>query len=203
MPTELISVIHPGVDLDLFRPRLERRPGPPRVLFVGGDFERKGGTDLVEALAGVELPVQLDLVTAPSAGPVERPGVRLHSGLQPQSEQLVALYRDADIFVLPSRGDCFPQAVAEAMACGLPAVVSGVGAMPEMVKDGINGYVVGARAPRDLRLALERMLADDALRGRMGAASLGIATQHHDARRNCFAICELLRQVAAAGRSAA
>src|SRR5207302_1367478 len=92
MPTELVSVIHPGVDLDLFRPRLQRRPGPPRVLFVGGDFERKGGTDLVEALAGVELPVQLDLVTAPRAGLVDRPGVSLHAGLQPQSEELVALY---------------------------------------------------------------------------------------------------------------
>jgi glycosyltransferase involved in cell wall biosynthesis len=196
---EQVSVIHPGVDLELFRPAQQRRPGPPRVLFVGGAFERKGGRDLLEAWARIEAPVDLNLVTAPPPGLATPPGVRVHTGLAPQSEPLIALYRDADIFVLPTRGDCFPQVVAEAMACGVPVIVSAVGALPEMVRNGVNGYVVQPGAPRELGLALERVLADSAERRRMAAASLEIARERHDARRNCYAICDLLLEAAAAG----
>jgi len=199
--TEQVSVIHPGVDLELFRPARHRRPGPPRALFVGGDFERKGGCDLLEAWARIEGPIELDLVTSPPPGLSLPPGVRLHTGLKPQSDALLALYRDADVFVLPTRGDCFPQAVAEAMACGMPAIVSGVGALPEMVQNGVNGYVVEPRAPDELRLVLERLLADSRERRRMGAASLEIARERHDARRNCYAICDLLHEAAAAAPS--
>lgn len=187
-----VSVIHPGVDQDLFRPARPRRPGPPRLLFVGGDFERKGGSDLLAALSGLEGPLEAHLVTgaANSAGGDGR--VRVHSGLGPQSEPLLELYRQADLFVLPSRGDCFPQAVAEAMACGLPVLATGVGAIPEMVRDGHNGYLVAPGDRPALRAALTRLLSDEALRRRMGEASLEAARRHHDARRNCAEIVDLL-----------
>jgi glycosyltransferase involved in cell wall biosynthesis len=195
-----VAVIHPGVDLGLFRPAGPRRAGPPRVLFVGGDFERKGGHDLLDAWRTMRSAAELSLVTSPPGGLAAPPGVTVYTGLKPQSETLIHLYRDADVFVLPSRGDCFPQAVAEAMACGVPAVVSNVGALPEMVQDGVNGHVVQARAPRELALALERLVTDPAERRRMGAAGLKMACRDHDARRNCDAICDLLHEVAAARR---
>jgi glycosyltransferase involved in cell wall biosynthesis len=198
IPGDRVTVIHPGVDTRLFRPAAERRPGPLRVLFVGGDFERKGGGDLVEALAGLDADVQLQVVTgAPVPGLSGRPGVRVHAGLRPQSEALVSLYRQADVFALPSRGDCFPQAVAEAMACGMPVVATNVGAMADMVRDGVNGYLVPPRSIGDLRQALGRLAGDASLRRSMGRESLAIAASEHDARRNCNAIFALMASVAA------
>lgn len=197
VPSDRVTVVHPGVDLRLFRPSPERRPGPLRVLFVGGDFERKGGGDLVEAVR--DLPgLELDLVTGSAPPDAARmPGVRVHTGLRPQSEALVALYRDADVMALPSRGDCFPQAIAEGMACGLPVVAADVGAISDMVRDGVNGWLVPPRAPRQLREALRRLVEDPALRRAMGVESLAAAMRDHDARRNCSAIFDLMRTVAA------
>jgi glycosyltransferase involved in cell wall biosynthesis len=194
IPAERVTVIHPGVDRELFRPREQRRPGPLRLLFVGGDFSRKGGLDLMEALERLDGPLEAHLVTG--SGNVTRdPRVLVHHDLRPQSQALVELYRQADIFVLPSRGDCFPQAVAEAMACGLPIVATDVGAIPEMVQEGRNGHLVAPRAPAELRAALADMLSNTDLRRRMGDASLALAQRWHDARRNCDAIVDLMREL--------
>jgi glycosyltransferase involved in cell wall biosynthesis len=96
------------------------------------------------------------------------------------------------VFVLPSRGDCFPQAVAEAMACGLPVVASDVGAVSEMVRDGFNGCLVPPRSPGALRAALRRLLREPQLRRALGARSLELARSRHDARRNCNAVFDLM-----------
>lgn len=198
VPASRVTVIHPGVDQTLFRPAERRRPGPLRVLFVGGDFQRKGGTDMLKALEGLEGPFELDVATgAPLPGIASRPDIRVHTGLQPQSRALVNLYQQADVFTLPSRGDCFPQALAEAMACGLPVVAADVGAVSEMVRDGVNGYLVPARSPADLRRALWRLLNDPCLRRAMGQESRTVALRHHDARRNCSLIFDLMRSAAA------
>jgi glycosyltransferase involved in cell wall biosynthesis len=203
VPAERVSVIHPGVDQALFRPPEQRRPGPPRLLFVGGDFQRKGGLDLLAALGGLEGPLEAHLVTGDATVAPADGRVRVHRGLAPQSEALVDLYRQADIFVLPTRGDCFPQAVAEAMACGLPVVATPVGALPEMVREGHNGHLVAPADPAGLRAAVGRLLSDSALRRQMGAASLEVARREHDARRNCHQIFDLMLELAAASPSQA
>ena len=66
------------------------------------------------------------------------------------------LFRRADVFVLPSRGDCTPLAVAEALACGLPVVATPVGGMPELVRHGENGLLVPPGEPEQLARALRR-----------------------------------------------
>ena len=205
IPDGRVHVVHPGVDQALFRPAERRRSGPPRLLFVGGDFERKGGGDLLEAVAGLDEPFELHLVTgAPpwdeSGGELERPGVHVHTSLRPRSAELVELYRQADVFVLPSRGDCFPQVVAEAMACGLPVVASDVGAVSEMVRDGFNGCLVPPRSPRSLRAVLRRLLREPHLRHALGARSLELARSRHDARRNCNALFDLMLDAAGTRR---
>lgn len=195
-PAEKISVIHPGVDVSLFRPR-DKSPdrGAVRILFVGGDFERKGGQDLLQAMARLGPNVELDVVTG-SAVEVP-PGVvcRVHRGLSPQSPEIVELYRDADIFVLPSRGDCFPQVVAEGLAAGLPVVASTVGAIPEIVQDGVNGYLVPPADPRALGAALESLVRSPATRLRMGLTGRRSAEEKHDAGANNLRIIELLISV--------
>jgi len=197
IPERKISIIHPGVDVNLFRPREQGgRRNVVRILFVGGDFERKGGTDLLQAMRPLGPLAELDVVTS---SPVEPPpGVvcRVHRGLSPQSPELVKLYREADIFALPSRGDCFAQAVSEGLASGLAIVASRTGAIPEMVRDGVNGYLVPPAHPRALGRALVSLVLSSSMRREMGLASRRLAEQEHDADANNRRIIELMITVA-------
>lgn len=192
--SDKIRVIHPGVDLDLFKPRdAPRQPGPLRVLFVGGDFVRKGGPDFVDAIRQLAGRAEADVVTGTHPN-ISAPGVRVHLGLSPQSPELLELYRHADVCCLPSRGDCFPQAVAEALAFGLPIIATEVGAMSEMVKDGRNGFLVRPGSPEQLAGAIGK-LTDDWLRSTMANESLRLARKEHDAQANNRTIISLLREM--------
>ena len=189
-----ISVIPPGVDTSLFRPLESPRPeGPVRVLFVGGDFVRKGGPDLVAAMGALSSRAELDVVSgadipAPPAGVV----MRVHRGLKPQSPELVDLFRRADVFALPTHGDCLAQAVVEAMACGVPVVSTSVGAIPELIQDGVNGYLLAAGDVGGLRDAIERLATDAPLRARLGAHALRSTRAAHDAMNNNGRIVSML-----------
>lgn len=198
VPASRVHVIPPGVDLALFHPsdRPGSSDGPVRVLFVGGDFARKGGPDLLAALRGVP-GVELDVVTGSEVGQVP-PGVRchVHRGLRPADPALLELYRRADVFALPTRGDCLPQVLAEAAASGLPLVATATGAMAEVVRDGDNGFLVPVGSPADLRLALRRLVENAELRLAMGHASLDLARRKHDAFANNRRIFELMAEVA-------
>ena len=199
-----IDVIPPGVDLNLFRPLLvPKRSDRVRLLFVGGDFDRKGGPDLLEAARILGDGVELEIVTS-SADPVIPAGVkaRVHRNLAPQSDQLVSLFRTSHIFVLPSRGDCMPQAVTEALACSLPVVGTRVGAIPEMVTDNVNGYLVPARDPRTLAAAIDSLVKSPGRRNEMGRWGRVLAQQEYDAARNNRRIFGLMKRLAA-GRAEA
>ena len=201
-----VRVVHPGVDVNLFRPAgMEAGAGEAavRILFVGGDFERKGGGDLLHAMQRLGPGVHLDVVTG---GPINTPaGVSctVHNGLVPQSPELVSLYRKADIFALPSRGDCFPQAVAEGLASGLPIVATSVGAIPEMVREGVNGYLVPPGDPRSLAVALQSLVGSAPDRRAMGQWSRVLAEQEHNADRNNAQIFEMMARLSPAGRALA
>jgi glycosyltransferase involved in cell wall biosynthesis len=200
VPAARVRVIPPGVDLERFRPLDEPRPeGLVRVLFVGGDFARKGGLELLAAMQGLP-EAELDVVTGSEVGPVPA-GVRcrVHRGLRPADPELLALYRRADVFALPTRGDCLPQVLAEAAACGLPLVSTATGAIREVVRDGENGFLVPVGSVPDLRAALRRLVERPELRRAMGQASLETARREHDALANHRRIFELMAEVAHLG----
>jgi glycosyltransferase involved in cell wall biosynthesis len=168
------------------------------VLFFGGEFDRKGGTGLLEAARGLGDRIHFDLVTGSQDLQIPA-GVAatVYRGLKPQSENLVQLFRTADIFALPSRGDCMPQAIAEALACGLPVVATSVGAIPEMVTDAVNGYLVRPRSPRALRAAIASLANSPGQRHAMGRWGRKVALQDHDAARNNGRILAIMKRLAA------
>jgi len=190
-----VQAIPPGVDTALFQPAPRTPHARTRLLFVGGDFVRKGGTERLAAVRELGDRVELDIVTQASVASDGLP-VRVHR-LAPKSPELVRLFQEADIFVLPTRGECFAQVIAEAMAAGLPVVATPVAAIPEMVRPGSNGWLVPPRSPRDLAAAIASLVADAALRARFGAASLELARRRHDAAQNAGRILALMDGVRA------
>jgi glycosyltransferase involved in cell wall biosynthesis len=205
IPEDRVHVIRPGVDLRHFsatdsKPRPDN--GPVRILFVGADFARKGGPALLDAMASLDGRAELDIVTARVPEGIDpRLPVRLHTGLGPGSPALSKLYRHADIFALPSSSECYGLVFAEALASGLPIVACGVGAVPEMVVHGHNGFLVRPAARGELTDALRTLVRDGGLRRRMGYAGLKMARLEHDADRNCQKIFDLMGSIQARSKA--
>ncbi|MGI9659630.1 MAG: glycosyltransferase family 4 protein [Gaiellaceae bacterium] len=134
---------------------------PPHVLFAGRLSPEKGIDELLEATRGLALRVVGD-------GPM-RDRVPSARGFIPP-EELAREYAEAAVVCCPSRREGFGLVAAEAMAHGRPVVATRVGGLVDLVIDGETGILVDAQDPLALRRALERLLADAALRARLGAA---------------------------------
>ncbi len=206
VPAGRVTVIPPGVTPSLWYRPLPDTPstGPVRILFVGGDLQRKGGDVLLAAFAALrrELPgVELHLVTKTSVP--EQPGVHVHGGLGPNSPELIALYHHSDIFCLPTRGDCLPMVLSEAGAAGLPLVSTAVAGIPEIVRDGETGIVVPVDDAAALTSALRSLAVDPELRRRLGTAAQLLVVAEFDADQNARRLVDLLLEKAVASRPAA
>lgn len=205
IPAGKITVIPPGIDLA--RWRFERKPPSAatlRVLFVGGDFERKGGPPLVDALRRCRdkgLAITADIVSKSAGSYSREEGVRVHDGLAPNSPELRRLFEEADIFVLPTRGDCLPLVILEALASGLPVVSTDAGAIPEAVTDAVEGRIVPPDRPELLASAIGDLAADPAARGRMSERSREKAERRFSAKSNYGQLVDLLIATASEGRA--
>jgi glycosyltransferase involved in cell wall biosynthesis len=201
VPAAKVSVLAPGAGRHFFtigaeRVRREPTGRPVRLLFVGGDFDRKGGPLLLEAVRELSTRQAFELHIVTQQAVTERPGVVVHRGVLPNSPTLHRLFRDADAFVLPSRGECLSVVLMEAGAAGLPIVATDVGALREAARHGENALLVPSGDIGALRGALEAMIDDEALRARLGYSAHAIARRRFDAEANDQKIVDLVAQVA-------
>ncbi|TMC54320.1 MAG: glycosyltransferase family 4 protein [Chloroflexi bacterium] len=176
-----VHVVPPGIDLERWFPVAHEPPARPRLLFVGGDFQRKGGPLLLDAYRR-HLRDECDLHLVTRARLAPEPGVFVYNGLEVGDAGLRELYQSSDLLVLPTTADCFSMAALEAMACGLPVVISGVGGISEIVTDGETGMLITPGRGDSLLRALRLMLAAPGLRQRFGLAGRRRVEQHFDAR---------------------
>lgn len=193
-----IAVVPPGVDTREFAPTGDRLDGGLlRLLFVGGDFVRKGGETLLQAWrAGLSADCELDIVSRDVAV-APGPGLRVHTGLKPGDTVLRNLFAQADVFIHPSHGDASPFAIIEAMSSGLPVIATAVGAVGEMVEHGRNGFVVPRGDGQALFAAVRTLSEDRARRAAMGQAARATVLERFDGRRNAGRVLDI---VAAAAR---
>ena len=151
----------------------------PRVVFVGHGMERKGGNLLVDLHRRLWSD-QFELVLVTSDSVAADRNVTVVSDVRPGDGRLWSILRSAAIFVFPSEIDQVPNAVMEAMAAGLPVVAVATGAVPEMVKDGVNGLLIDGAQGAALTVAIERLLADPSEREAMGTAGRQRFEAHFD-----------------------
>jgi glycosyltransferase involved in cell wall biosynthesis len=161
-----VRVIPSAVELP---ERVGEPAAPPEVLFVGRLSPEKGILELVQAAEGMTLVVAGD-------GPL-RDRVPGALGFVPHHE-LAPLYERAAVVAVPSRREGFGVACAEAMAHGRAVVASAVGGLLDLVVDGETGLLVPPRDVPALRAALERLLADEELRGRLGESGRERVREH-------------------------
>jgi UDP-glucose:(heptosyl)LPS alpha-1,3-glucosyltransferase len=192
---EKLHVVYSGIDLEHFHPReRERLRGATRAelgctprdtlfLYVGSGFARKGLAGAIDALAQAANPAFWLLVVgddrsrsrfetqARAAGLAER--VRFLGG----REDVRPLYAAADCFILPTRYDPFPNTALEALAMGLPAIVSTRCGAAEIIEPGVNGWI----CEPDDAAGIARLMqeADSAIRaGGIGDAARATAERY-------------------------
>lgn len=201
-----LSVIGVGVDTGTFQPGVHHdRSGPARIVSVASaDVPLKGLPELIEAVAKLRAGHDVELVVVGSArpdGPAARAitrlglgdAVRFVSGIT--DDELADLFRSATVAAVPSRYEGFSLPAVEAMACGVPLVVTTAGALPEVA--GPDGHAALHVPPGDaeaLATAIGRLLDDGELRGRLGAAGRRRVVEHFTWRRTAIRTAEWYAQ---------
>ena len=190
-----ITPIHNGVDTAVFRrtkpkfrdeyPQFERI-----VLYLGRMIEQKGLPYLLEAAERIHqkepevgfLMVGKGKKKEQLMEMVRKRGMEnyvIFPGFVDESD-LPALYSSADLYVLPSLWEVLPISLLEALSVGLPLISTDAGGNAEIVKDGVNGYVVQKRDSAALEERIIRLLSDDKRREKMSRTSRKIAIKEFD-----------------------
>ncbi len=156
--------------------------GERGVLFVGRLSRPKGIWDLIEAMPAViaRHPEARFLLCGVAENDAQEPVLRAAVAERGVAERVSFLgsletdekalaYACSSVFVAPSWTEAFPLVIPEAMAAGLPMVVTDVGAIPDYLRDGEDGFLVPPRDPAALADRINRLLDDEPLRSRIAA----------------------------------
>jgi len=181
-------VVRNAVDTSLFTPAPRPRDATLRVIGVGGVDWKKGYGYALGAIARLRaagIAVSFEILGGDPAPASGRPGDRqrvlylIHDlGLddavtlrgQVSQQEVLERLRASDVLLQASISEGLPNAVLEAMACGLPVVVTDAGGVPEAVTDGVEGFVCPRYSADALADALARIASDPVLARRMGEA---------------------------------
>ncbi|MBI2984451.1 MAG: glycosyltransferase [Candidatus Kerfeldbacteria bacterium] len=173
-----VEVVPFGVDTSVFSPGTLPQPHGLAIAFIKKLRPIYGFDVLLRALAIVvrDYPDVHVLITDQADAQIN--GLVRSSGVQQNvtfvgrltSGEVVELLRRSDLMVMPSRSESFGVAALEAAACGLPVVASRVGGLPEVVKDGVTGFLIPPGDAEALAKNILRLVGDEALRRNMGRA---------------------------------
>lgn len=171
---EKVRILYKGVDLEQF-PFVEPSPiaRPVRILFVKSDYVTGGLHDLIAALDGFPVSVELTLVGIPAS---ERPGIEraardvgvaeVHVVEHVSRKEMPGYFTEHDLLCVPSRSEALGVVFLEALASGTPAVGSDAGGIPEALDSGRAGWLPKAQDPAALRRVLCGVIDDEKARER-------------------------------------
>jgi glycosyltransferase involved in cell wall biosynthesis len=171
---ERLSVCYLGIDPSPYVQSYQRRPKlrahPPRVLFVGGNMQRKGLPTLIRAARKIvaSIPETEFWVVGQDSAMTQMEALCRAEGVEGRfrfwgrrsQSELRELYAQSDVFAMPSLTEAFGLVFLEAMAAGLPVVGTRAGGVPELIEHGQNGLLVEPDDHDALACALMRLLQD-------------------------------------------
>lgn len=204
VPEELwpkLLVVRCGVDIDEFSPAAAGRDGTLRILTIGRIDAMKGNVLLLQALAQLAEQGLEPELTFVGDGPSRAKAIAIANELGVAgrvtwtgavgNDRIRDLYAAHDIFCLPSFAEGVPIVLMEAMAMELPVVASAITGIPELVEDGVSGFLVRAGRLDELVQRLAQLLADEQLRESMGNAGRAKVEVEYDLGRNAQELREL------------
>ena len=206
IPEDRIHVFHHGIDLSQWTLRTPPKRGERfQLLFVGGDLLRKGADTLLDAFeqglsetCHLHLATQSDYLTPELKARIEaNPNITLYLDLAGGSEEIMRLYRECDAFVLPTNSDWSPWVAIEALATGIPTIITPVNGIPDIVIDGVTGIAVPPKDPQAIIDAVNRLRNDDELVAKLVRQGRAHIEENFDAERNTARILDLMREAAA------
>lgn len=210
--TTPVHIMHAPVLLPHFDPawpdarrRRAEAGGRPQLLFVGGDFPRKGGPALLDAWTsgGFASRATLDIVTDwPVPGPLPM-GVRQHRGVAAHSAAWVDRWAGADAFVMPTTNEAFGLVYQEAAAASLPAIGTRHNAVPEIIDDEVTGLLVPPGDRDALVHAMGRLIESAALREAMGRRARRKIESTSDPQAHFDRLADLIVEIAGRRRQSA
>jgi len=195
-----VKVVRLGVEVERFAPQPKVAQQPVVIGCVGRLVPAKAQRLLLQAVASLKQPVQVELVgDGPDRTTLEaevgilgiQNHVRFHGALS--HAQAEAVLRGVDIFVLPSFAEGIPVALMEAMALGIPCVSTYVAGIPELIQDGVDGLLVPAANSDALYAAIEKLVTGEHLRAKYGQAAREKVLRLYDLNRNLLLRAELLK----------
>jgi N-acetyl-alpha-D-glucosaminyl L-malate synthase BshA len=146
--TKPIETIHNFVNADLYRPSEQRTPGPPRMIHLSNFRPVKRVADCIRVLAEVRKTVDAELWMVgdgPERGAAERLahdlGLTCSVKFLGKRNDVPALLREADVLLMPSEMESFGLAALEGMSSGVVPLGTSVGGVPELITDGVDGYL--------------------------------------------------------------
>ena len=205
---EKLRLVPPGIDLERWKPsgnpsyRGRSSKAQFRVLFVGGEFERKGGDVLLKVARRREFQsFEFHFVTRAFHGAVPD-NVFVYDNLHANCDELIDLYQRAHAFALPTRADFAPtNAICEAMAMGLPVISTNVGGLGETVVHGETGLIVPPDNEESLADALTLLASDEQLCLNMGRNARTRIEQENDIKKTAQTVIDHLVLAADQSRS--
>ena len=211
-----VKVTYYGVDTNRFHPDVDPQPirskfqldGKRVVLFLGQVRSRKGPQVLLEAARAIvqRVPNAVFLVVGPDYGiagnllaRAKELGIStqfLLPGPQPE-EILPALFAACDVFAFPSCTpiECLGLSMVQAMACGKPVVGSNINGVPEVIVDGVTGFLVAPNNPQALADKISVLLMDEGVRASIGAAGHERAVEHFNREQLAQHLLDLYREL--------
>ncbi|MBW4539347.1 MAG: glycosyltransferase family 4 protein [Myxacorys chilensis ATA2-1-KO14] len=180
-----VALVYPGVNVKQITPCHQTVTDSQtlcNILFIGGDFERKGGYDVLDVfLKHFSNQAKLHLVTQASIT-CDHTNVHIYTNIKAYTAEWLELYQQADLFVMPTYSEPFGWVFIEAMAAGLPIVATRLNAIPEIVAEEETGLLIEPGDRTALADGMRRLLRNPDLRRTMGAKGRLVAEQKFNYR---------------------